>query len=147
MWDVNHSYMRRDSLMYFQMYTLSLGALPVSYLRHVRHDYSPFPRRWDSKWSSECKPKSKSESGHYCSRSLFKFWSEKRHITTVSRFCFGFRLAFWWPFESHLVGNGCTDTLEDANFKTSNNWFVNHTLPKVLDNTVTATPPILITRG
>jgi len=59
---------------------------------------SPFPRRWDSKWSSECKTKSKSESRNCCSRSLFKFSNEKTPRTIDSWFWWGFRCAFRRPF-------------------------------------------------
>jgi len=63
-----------------------------------RKKYSPFPGRWDSKWLSECKTKSWSESWNYCARSLFIWKFEKRPETVVSRFWLGFRFAFRWPF-------------------------------------------------
>jgi len=37
--------------------------------------HSPFRGTWDSKWSSECKTKSQSESRNYHSTSLFKQWT------------------------------------------------------------------------
>ena len=40
--------------------------------------YSPFPKRRDSKWSSDRKTESKSESRNYRSRSLFTILNGKR---------------------------------------------------------------------
>ena len=48
------------------------------------YTYSTFPRRSDSKWSSECKTTSKSQPGNYRSGSLFKSSNEKRPRTIVS---------------------------------------------------------------
>ena len=53
--------------------------------------YSAFRGRWDSKWSSECKTKSESETWNYHSTSLFKFLNEKRPRTIVSWFRLEFR--------------------------------------------------------
>ena len=67
--------------------------------------YSPFPKRWDSNWSSECKTKSKSASRNYRSRSL---WIRKCCIPmTVSSLVFsgtGCRFtAKWFTQSSHCV--------------------------------------------
>jgi len=57
--------------------------------------YSAFRGRWDSKWSSQCKPKSESESWNYCSRSLFvwHFWKE----TWKGSFLIPMRISFLNP--------------------------------------------------
>jgi len=62
-------------------------------------NYSPFPKRRDSKWSSECTTKSKSVSWrNNHSRSLFTWKFEKRPRMIVFWFWFGFRFAFLWRF-------------------------------------------------
>jgi len=65
---------------------------------YIQCMYSPFRGRRDSKWWSECKSKSSSESWYYCSRSLFTWKFEKSHKTVVSWFWWGFRFAFRSPF-------------------------------------------------
>jgi len=60
--------------------------------------YSPFRGRRDSKWWSECKAKSSSESRNYRFMALFKFSCEKRPRAIVSWFRWGFRFAFRSPF-------------------------------------------------
>jgi len=63
-----------------------------------RRKYSQFRGRWDSKWWSEWKLKSQSESWNYCSRSLLTWKFEKSHKTVVSWFRWWFRFAFRLPF-------------------------------------------------
>jgi len=65
---------------------------------HQSSMHSPFPTRWDPKWSSKCKTKSKSESRNYRSRSFFKFPNEKRPRMIISWFRIGFRFASRWLF-------------------------------------------------
>jgi len=75
----------------------------------IKSPYSPFSRRWDSKWSSECKTKSKLATSNYRSTSLFIREFEKRPRAIVSWFWFGFRLAFRWPFQVlSCREQGCT---------------------------------------
>ena len=48
------------------------------------------------------------ESRNYCSRSVFRFWNEKRLWTIVSWFWWGFRFAFRWLFRVVFSGTGCS---------------------------------------
>jgi len=83
---------------------VSFVGLFCKYITHIwergrrRDTYRPFPKRWDSKWSSEYKTKSKSESRNYRCGSLFTFSNENRFRTMVSEFRFRFRFALRWPF-------------------------------------------------
>jgi len=58
------------------------------FVDHIVSRYIPFPSRWDSKWSSALKYKTRSklESGNYCFMSLLEFSNGKRPKTIVSRF-------------------------------------------------------------
>ena len=60
--------------------------------------YSPFPGRWDSKYSSECKNKILIAIEKLPFRSLFLFSNEKRLRKIVLWFRLGFRFAFQWLF-------------------------------------------------
>jgi len=75
--------------------SLLIVSIPYSYRvsRPIQNAPQPFPRSWDSEGSSECKTKSKSESGNLCSRSLFKVSMEKNPRLRVSWFWFGFCFA------------------------------------------------------
>jgi len=83
----------RSLLLYITIYIIYIYIQPVLEKRRLE-------------LSSECQTKSKSESGNYRSRSPFIWNFEKRPRTTTSWFRFGFHVAFWWPFESHLLGKG-----------------------------------------
>ena len=75
-------------------------------LHHPVPLYSPFPRRCDSKCSLEYKTKSKSESGIYRSRFLFKFSDEKKLERSFPDSDLDLVLLADERFESHLPGNG-----------------------------------------
>jgi len=58
------------------------------------------------------------ESKNYCSRSLFRFWNEKRPGTIVSWFRWGFRFAFRRLFRVICSETGCTTIRRNASCRT-----------------------------
>jgi len=62
----------------------------TEYWQHILRRYSPFPRRWDSKWSSECK-----SNPRWSSQVSFLMAHLKRDLNCDHRgFRFAFRRAF-----------------------------------------------------